>query len=282
MRGDGVVSWSKIKDIIILILLAVNLCLSFFTMNRQTQIDQLQRQPRSEAIAFLKSRDIRIADHTVPECMTLKSMQVTRNIQQEEKLARILLGGTVIPEARGGGVYRYFNDQGSVQFRGNGEFSARFAHGVYQAQQDGIQEYSTYILEQMEFSGQLIQSEKEGEDTVLTYRQFWEDIPLFNCQVQMNYTGNVLVAMTGGRRLTGVPEEIVSTKQISVATALMRFYNGVKELGDACTRIEEIRQGYIVTSAITEPIPMIPVWQVVTDTCTYQLDTLTGQLSRVP
>lgn len=275
-------SWSKIKDIIILILLAVNLCLSVFTMNRQTQMDQLQRQPRSEAIAFLKSRDIQIEDHTVPERMTLKPMQVTRNVQQEEELAAVLLGGTVSSDIRGGGVYRYFNDQGSVQFHSNGEFSARFSHGVYQAQQDSIQDHSTYILKQMEFSGELIRTEKLGEDTVLIYRQFWENTPLFNCQVQMNYIGNTLVAMTGGRRLTGVPEEIVSGKPISVATALMRFYNGVKELGDACTRIGEIRQGYILSSAIAEPVPMTPVWQVVTDTCTYQLDTLTGQLSRIP
>ena len=104
---------------------------------------------------------------------------------------------------------------------------------------------------------------------------------MFNCQVQMNYTGNTLVGMSGGRRLTGEPDEGGSEEQISVATALMRFYNGVKGLGDACTQIQEIRQGYILTPAIAEPIPMTPVWQVVTDTCTYQLDTLTGQISRL-
>lgn len=274
-------SWPKIKNIVILILMATNLCLSLFTMSRQTQVNQLEQQPRSEAIVFLRGKEIQIEDDTVPEFMTLHPMQVTRDIHQEETFAGILLGETASLDVLGAGVYRYFNDRGSIQFHSNGEFSARFSHGAYQVQQEDILAYSTYVLQQIGFSGELIQTEEEGGNTVLTYRQYWEDTPLFNCQVQMNYMGNMLIAMTGGRRLSGVPEEIVSGEQISVATALMRFYNGIKGLGDACTQIKEIKQGYILTSAITEPVSMIPVWQVVTDTCTYQLDTMTGQLNRI-
>ena len=274
-------SWPKIKNMIILILLATNLCLAVFTINRQAQADQIQEQPRNEVIAFLQSKDIQVQEQIVPDDMLLKPMQVTRDIEQECILAEMLLGETVAVEARGAGVYRYFNDNGSIQFHSNGEFSARFYQEGHPLEYNNIEEYSAQMLERIEFDGTLIRTQKEGEEMVLTYREYWKDAPLFNCQVQMNYKNGILVSMTGGRRLIGIPEEVNQREQITVATALMRFFNGVKELGDACTQIREITQGYILTSTITEPIPMTPVWQIVTDTCVYQLDTLTGQLNRV-
>ncbi len=274
-------SWPKIKNIIILILLATNVCLSVFTMNRQSRAEQLQKQPRSEAIAFLQSRDIQVREETVPHRMELIPMQVTRNIEQERVLAEELLEGTVSSELRGADVYRYFNDRGSIQFHSNGEFSARFYDDVYRLEDDRIEEYSASVLERIEFYGQLIRMRAEGDEIILTYCQHWKDSPLFNCQVQVNYRNDTLISVTGGRRLSGVPEESAPLEQITVATALIRFYNEVKALGDACTQIKEITQGYILTSAITEPVSMTPVWQIVTDTCTYQMDTLTGQVSRI-
>ena len=273
-------AWPKIKNIIILILLATNLCLTGFTINRQTQAAQLEKQPRAEAIAFLQERNIWIQEDIVPDAVVLKSMQVTRDKEREAVLAQSLLGENVSVESRGAEVYRYFNENGFIQFHSNGEFSARFYGNGYLAR-GSIEVHSHQMLERIEFFGELVRKQTDGMKTVLTYQEFWEDASLFNCQVQVNYEAGMMVSMTGGRRLAGIPEESAQQEQITPATALMRFYNGVKTLGDTCTQVKEIIQGYIITSTITESTPMTPVWQIVTDTCTYQLDMLTGQLSRV-
>jgi hypothetical protein len=47
------------------------------------------------------------------------------------------------------------------------------------------------------------------------------------------------------------------------------------------TRISSITEGYIVTSTISDPLPMIPVWNIATDVGVFQLDLLSGNSTRV-
>ena len=68
---------------------------------------------------------------------------------------------------------------------------------------------------------------------------------------------------------------------MSIATALMRMYNGLKELGDIYTRIESITPAYTMSVSISGPARLDPVWYVKTDTGSYQMDTHTGRISRM-
>ena len=60
----------------------------------------------------------------------------------------------------------------------------------------------------------------------------------------------------------------------------MRFYTGMNALGDVCSRVSGIAEAYAVGSTVSGPMPLTPVWCITTDTGAYQLDTLTGALSR--
>ena len=66
-----------------------------------------------------------------------------------------------------------------------------------------------------------------------------------------------------------------------MASALFQFYHGVTALGDVCSGIDSITEGYL------NPLPngagpsdLVPVWSISTDTGAYLLNTLTGELSR--
>ena len=48
-----------------------------------------------------------------------------------------------------------------------------------------------------------------------------------------------------GRRLNGEPELDPSREPISIPTALFQFYHGVTALGDVCSRIDSITEGYL-------------------------------------
>ena len=48
-------AWSKVKNIVILILLMMNLVLAGFSVNRMMQARQTRTQARAEAIAFLQT-----------------------------------------------------------------------------------------------------------------------------------------------------------------------------------------------------------------------------------
>ena len=52
--------WSKLKNIILIMLAAVNLCLLFFVVQREWRDSANQRQNRQQAVDFLTDRGIQI------------------------------------------------------------------------------------------------------------------------------------------------------------------------------------------------------------------------------
>jgi len=274
-------AWPKIKNIIILILLGANLGLLAFTVSRHVQGQQRLEQARSEAILFLQEQGIQVEESQIPKTMTLVPMQVSRDAQRESELAEALLEGEVSVDSRGAEVYRYYNSRGSVQFHSNGEFSAQFSPGAFPLGEQMLEEHGTQILERLGIEGEAIHRLESNQQQSVLFQEYWKGIPLLNCQATLNYQNGCLVSITGGRRLAGKPTQNSASQPITVATALMRFYTGMSEPGDVFTRISEITQGYVMTSTISDPMPLIPVWYITTDVGTFQMDILTGSSSRV-
>lgn len=272
-------AWTKLKNIIIFILLATNLCLLAFTAYRGSQNRSQQAQARAEIISFLQKQGIRVDEEQVPSAVTLLPQQVSRNVEEECVLAAALLEGEVFAEARGGEVYRYYNDKGSVQFHSNGDFSAQFTPGLEAGEAD-LEEHALSVLRRISFSGRVTARERTEGGEMLTVQQLWQGAPVLSCQAVLRYRDGRLAAITGGRRLTGEPVEESGSAPITAATALMRFYTGMNALGDVCSEISGITQAYAVASTVSGPMPLVPVWCITTDTGSYQLDTLTGALSR--
>jgi hypothetical protein len=178
-------------------------------------------------------------------------------------------------------VYRYFNDNGSVQFHSSGEFYAQLTAGAFPLDQEDPETYAEKILSRLDFQGELVSAgaEDNGGQT-LTFQQLWNGVPLLGCQATLNYEDGCLVSITSGRRLVGEPEQDNTSAPVTVATALMKFYNGLNTLGDVCSQINTITQAYTLTTTLSEPTPLVPIWYITTDTGAYQLNTLTGELSR--
>ncbi len=268
-------AWSKLKNIVLIILAVTNLFLLFFVLRRSYQEERQARQARESAISFLAGRGIRVEASQVPRAVSLAPQTVERDREREETAAAALLKGDAAAESRGGGVYRYENANGSVQFHSDGAFSAEFAPGVFPLGENRA-ESCLKVLALLGFQGELA---GETEDS-LTFRQLWEGRPLFTQQVTLLCGGDSLVGMTGGRRLVGAPAENAGRKTLDVPTALFNFFNGLKTLGDVCSRIDGITQGY-VASALSGSMELTPVWRITTDTGAYQLDLVSGGLTRV-
>ena len=240
--------WSKLKNIILIMLAAVNLCLLFFVVQREWRDSANQRQNRQQAVDFLTDRGIQIHEGQLPDDqMVPRPQTVERDQEEESRLATQLLGEDVVVQARGAGVYRYQNGAGALQFHSDG------------------------------FEGETT----ARDENTLTVRQSWEGIPLFNHQVTLVWGSEGLETMTAGRRLVGSPVERTDQRPITVASALVYFYNGLNGLGDVCNQVDSIVQGYISVTSLSGPMELIPVWRVTTDTGAYQLDLLTGELNRV-
>lgn len=269
---------SKIKNIVIIILLLLNGFLLVLVGGRWAQDTQSHDAARSSAIQVIREGGIQLQEADVPREMTLGAMEARRDVSTERALAAGLLGEGMTVEARGGEVYRYHSPLGWVQFHSTGEFLAEFEPGAFVPDGLTTQEHGANVLARLGFEAQLLEDDGEG---AVSFRQLVDGVPLLGCQATLNYRDGSLVSITGGRRLPGQPQPAGERESLSVATALMRLYNGLKGLGDIYNRVESIHPAYTMRVGLSGPARLDPVWYVKTDTGSYQLDTRTGQVSRL-
>lgn len=267
--------WSKLKNIILLILAMTNLCLLFFVVDHRGKSQQADRQARTYALEYLEERGITLVADQAPEQILLSPQTVQRDVEQEAALAARLLGGEVQTEEMSAGVYRYSNDLGYLQCHSDGTFTAAFQSGALPVGEDAEQG-CLELLERLDIQGELLRTE-EGS---FTFRQLWDGVPLFHQQVTMTVRGGCLVGMTGNWKLTGQPEVDQTRTVITPASALIQTYHGLNELGDVCSRIDAIVPGYLSSTALPGVMVLTPAWCIVTDTGSYQLNLVTGGLSR--
>lgn len=265
--------WTKLKNIILLILVLTNLFLLALVVSQSLQSRRQNSQTREHTVLFLAERGVEVSADSIPQSIELLPQTAERNQEKEQQTAALLLKGEVEKEARGGEIYRYSNSQGWVQYHSDGSFSAYLEPGVYPAQDKKAA--CTAILETVGFEGTLLEETEEE----LVFQQTWNEIPLFGQRVSI-FCANGSVSTISGQRLMGEPEVDQTRKTITVSTALVRFLNGVSTLGDVCNRIDRVEEGYVCTATLTGSMLLTPAWQVTTDTGAYQLDTVTGTVWR--
>lgn len=276
--------WSKIKNIILIILAGTNLLLLGFVLRQDMQLWSAQNQARQDAVAFLEKNGVSVQEDLIDGITQLGAQQVERDRESEPQLAQALLGGQVDESNLGGEVYRYYNQKGYIQFHGDGTFQGEFVDGAFPLKSQSPGEHALEVMQKLNFQGEMLQvtGEEDGAAEVkVVLRQIWNDCPLFDRQVTLVYRGGNLVSMTGGRRLTGPPQVDERRQPMEAPTCLIRFYHGLTAMGDVCSRIDSITQGYVGGSYTLGTTSLVPVWQIVTDTGTYLLDTLTGEVSRM-
>ena len=256
--------WTKLKNIILAILVLTNVCLLSLVAGPAIQSKRQLSQAREEAIHFLQNRGMQVEEDVIPQSMELTPQVLERDLEEEARAAAALLGGPASVQARGGGVYRY------------GTVSARFKPEAFPLGTDR-REACLALMGRMGCEGTILE-ETENE---LIFRQSWRGSPLFTQQVTLTCGEKGLTSITAGRQLIGRPQEDPGRSTLSVSTVVIDFINGVSALGDVCNRIDSIEPGYITAASLSGPTVLTPVWRVTTDTGTYQIDTVTGGVSRV-
>lgn len=272
--------WSKLKNIIILILLAANLFLLVMVNVQERGSAQYQEQTMTDMVSVLERNGIRLDRANIPMELELQPMTVERDQQSESGLASALLGKCDLSDL-GSGRYAYESGQGWAEFRSNGNFSFTFFEGSQPAAESGEEEsHALATMEKIGFTGTVISREASGGRLLLTLRQTWQGLPVLSCQVTLEYRNGCLQAIAG-QRLMGVPQTGADKSElISAPTALLRFLNGITDLGDICSEITAMTPGYQLTAS-ADATRLIPVWCVTTDTGAYSLNALTGVLERV-
>lgn len=269
--------WSKIKNIILLILVLANVFLLILVGMREGRGVRYEEDTRDAAVATLERSGIAVALEHLPKEMELTALTVNRDRSGEAEAAEALLGGAV--ETGETDVRpRYTGPYGSMEFDMNGGFSAELEPGAWIAGEDeDYERASREALEILGFQGELLSSRTVPSGMELVFRQEWEDAPLFSCQVTLTWSDGSLIRMEG-QRLVGTATPSSEGEPLSVANTLIRFLAGINEGGYVCSSIDGMEPGYVLSSS-ARPAQLSPVWRITTDTGVYYVDAMSGDLS---
>ena len=249
----------KLKTIVILILLCVNLAFGGILLSEKLGAAENSAQTRAELREVLAGLGIDIAEEQIPAGNTMLRRSVPRERETEDRLVTALLG-PVQGQDQGGNIWYYENASGWAWCRGGGSFEIMVLSG------------GGSLEEQLEQGG--VHARREGEKYVCLV----DNAQVFNCRFTITQrSGGIYLS---GRCLLGEPEAGEAVDCTDVATLLLRFCDRIRESGGVFSRVEEIAGGYVL-NATASGMELIPVWQMRTDGGTWYLDLAAGRLVAV-
>lgn len=266
--------WSKIKNIIILILLGVNLFLLVMVVSQELRSRQFRHEARAEAVTLLERNGITVDQSLLPADTSLPTLVLEEGASAGEALARSLLGDTAVQQSSGVRAV-YTSPLGEMEAFSTGRFAVDFAEGAVPLGSSSPKSHASSLLQRAGIHADYLESTSAEGIQVLTYRQLWEEDPVFNAQITLSYSGGSLRHMEG----VLLPDGGGTAQQketVTVATLLVRFLNQRNESGRMFSQILSLVPGYHFSG--TRPFTLTPAWYVTTDTGTYLLSALDGSL----
>lgn len=278
--------WSKLKNIILLILVVTNAFLLVLVGSRAWNAARYQANARADAIQVLSRSGITVDKDILPKDVVLPVGSVSRDREGEAQTLAPLLGEVTV-QSPGGGRFLYTGSFGVADLRSRGEFSLALDREQFPM----VGSYATHAQEtaaKMSFRSRTILTrqleEPNGttgqtvEVSEVTLVQLWQETPILTCTAKAVYTEGQLLSLSG-TRLTGEPQQVGSV-ELSVVTGLLRFLEQLSATGDVCSAITSMTPAYQLTAGLSDPATLSPVWYIETDSGAYTLDAATAVLQR--
>lgn len=264
--------WTKIKNIILLLLVVVNLFLLALVGVRAWRTAQNDRQAQERMLRILENNGISFQPQTLPGPIGLTPQRLTAETM-EQRQAALLVGEVTAAESMGTRII----------YRGT--------HGVLSVSSSGeavLDYFSDCTLTEAEVwnaLGELGLTFRETgrtqtrEELTVEACLLWGDVPLPDETVRLTCNGGVPVTLTF-RFLLGTAEpQAAASEPLSAATALLRLLDALNQQGYICSRIDRLYAGYVLSGA--GPFTLEPAWFVEIDTAPWRLaiNAYTGEVT---
>ncbi len=272
--------WAKLKNFIILVLLMVNGFLLVLVWSRREESVRYERLALEQTAQVLERGGIQVELSALPELDGLAPLAAERDVEREARLVRALLGEEVQGDNRGGGLYLYRSGAGEVSVRTGGELSAELSGSAGQ-DTDRPERHAAGLLKKMGVEAEQAGVTEEEGETRVRFRQLWNGVPVFSCEVEFAYGGGSLRRVQGSLLMAG-SGTAEAGGMLTLPTALMRFSEEIAASGDVCSAIRSMEPGYRGTAqSLSGGVRLTPVWLVDTDTGSFYLDGTSGALTRL-
>ncbi|MEG2097152.1 MAG: hypothetical protein RRY65_03215 [Pseudoflavonifractor sp.] len=271
--------WSKIKNIVLIILLLVNGFLLVSVAGQEMKSAQYQRETRQGAVAVLREGGITMDEDALPKGEPrLQPLSLVRDQAGEQKIAETLLGA--VERTDEGGRVSYTGPGGEGWFRSNGEFGFALEPGSQSAAGADPTQHIIALLAQGGITTMAVPNvaaAAEGQ-TLVTLRQTLGDRPIFSANIVAVYEGEALVSVQKQRAAVAMSAG-KGGQPLDVATVLIRFYGGIRSGGHVCSTVKRLTPGYWASAEPNGTSTLGLVWQIVTDAGTFYVDGMTGDMT---
>jgi len=249
----------RFKTIILLLLIAANLCLAAAVVPIY-----LQKYRRGDALtdglaALMAQQQVQFDPAILPEAQTLYELELTYSADAELAMIEALL-----PGARAD----YTNPYQTTWTSANGSCTTAVAGGFSAAL--SLKAEPGELLTQMGFQADELQ---RGVRSVTAWQQVAGVRVL--TPLRMELEDGCVVSMEGTFLLyEGTPLRVSREVGCSAADALVAFLAKRDALGWVGGSITQVEQGYVPGDSVTA-LRLMPVWRIHTDTAVYEVNALT-------
>ncbi len=261
---------AKVKNIAILILLAVNILFLSIVLYNQAAARRLEQDTMDSLTAILADNGISLDLAGSDLEGGLVSYTLVRDEAWEQRFADALLGPAQV-EDLGGQINQYASDAGQLTFRSTGEFALQLSGQAADPPEETVQS----LLETVALSD-VAYTLRWTDATTLQAACYYGDAPVFNSTMVFTCPDGRLSAATG-QVLTAVPQA-TSVQMRSYATALMDFVSALESGGYVVSTVQGMEAGYCIVYSASGDGSLIPVWRIQTDSGNYYVDGTTGQM----
>lgn len=262
---------SKLKSIVLAILIITNALLLGLTVVRQTHSRQYSQQALLDAVELLDRQGIRVDARELPRGDFPAPQSLEADPEKELADFTALLGeGTT--RAQRGLVTLYTGPLGKAEVREDGAFTVTLESESYPLGSQELGAHAMGVLKRMGFSAQI----QETHPDLLRAVQVLDGVPVFSCTATLRYEQGRLRSISGVR-LLGRPSAAQGSATLSTATLLIRFRSAIISSGDACSLLRSATQGYTLSTDANHNLCLIPVLRLETDTNLYFFNAVTGE-----
>lgn len=272
---------SKLKNLTILILVLANLLLVLLVVPARMAAKQGESDLRSSLCELYGRQEIALTPDAIPDTVTLYALELKEDSAADRKAAAVLLGEELTVQDDSSRYLSAFrSDLGVCSISRSGSFTAQLQS---QPETGDMAKNSRKTLQNMGFSCAELSQPERIRAGVYTVRatQSVLGVPVFSGGLTLTYSNSRLTALegtffTGAASLTRVSDKAC----LSASDALVAFLSARYELGWVGSAVTGMKQGYIRSeTAAAAAVRLTPVWILETDTGSFQINGLTGEVS---
>ena len=260
----------RLKNIAILILLLLNVCLLLTLGYQKLQSMQMESRTAEQLRELYQASQLSLGTEIDLFQQPLGPLTLSRKAATEQDIASALLGGETTAASQGGGIYSYEAASGTIQFRAGGSFYGVRLHVPV----SDIRTFAEDFCRRFGYEAPAVQQENGSGSAVAG--QMVSGVSVANCGVELYFEDGILTSVTGAH-VSLEDAAIEPGERMTCVTALVKFLDYRNASGVVCSEVVDARCVYQLQG--TSIARLLPAWEIETDTYIYYVDCETGEIS---